>query len=1029
MSINNHARKTLLVTFKGEDLVENSITLTDLGDIVTSENTSGGYANLTDIQDDIVVIRKFAGNYLTTAGADYGRGPTADEAWNAWTYPYSAADGVTTDGTSGSKMYSINDGATDINLQLTFTTDDLTFVIDAETSVRLPAITDNDIFYVIRKTKSNNKLVTFEPSARITANNLNTALDQSFFLGQEAEMWFQNYHNISPAIGQPGGIATLDANGLIPNEFLGGHRLSRADAISSWDSLGYTIKDLPDPAANADAANKHYVDAQAQYGGVLTPQQVEFAITAAGTHTAGTDKTYTPGPTWYQTDEDFFIVSIDGVLQLPNTDFEIPSDGTTNRIQIKGTTNVGDVISVRNIGRTGINQLDSATVTSTGSTAGRSLEDRFADEYNILDFAVDGYTPSTALETETTIDASPTWNAAIDGIVAAGGGTLFIPRGFYHFTTRPREVDGGVSINIKGEGTRTELVKRYSETGTGTYSNSVEGVYRGLISIYDKQNTNCFIRDISLRNAVSPNREDGTGPRDGYIDDHTGDGSAISIVARTNTAPGQIWISNVHCSGVGAGTDNRWDDPRTSTASPIPCYTYWKCGLYCDGSNATYPAQGIRGVYVDSCVFFTCADAAFKAVGVNHYVVTNSEANVGRNSVGGNDIEDWEVCTGAKIYGGTTPISGESPIDSHRPLFANCDFQSTYGIEIGNYDIDGTIGYVRMAGYSGTVGQITLGPGAVKPMIVGPQNNRRFINLPNENYTLLTSGVWGDDPQEQYDGLPTAQDRYSHSHIYGGLRLRGQGLTVGNIRNTNALGNEVVYIADEGDLALYGKLDIRKSATPPVVLADTVRIFSDAAASINHGNLFARFNTGEIVPIAREDGYGTQVLATDELLNTQPQNQSYWIDENHEDAPPASPDCSWWLVDIYSNSLHPTRRYYTAKGVDAGSVGTPTEYYGHQADDGILTWTLISGGSVEDKMYTITNPTTDRAFDTNNLITFSSNPPTPASTQTIANGSAPTVAETGQFIANMEARVGELADVLGTLISDLRDLGIVGITV
>ena len=182
MSINNHARKTLLVTFKGEDLVENSITLTDLGDIVTSENTSGGYANLTDIQDDIVVIRKFAGNYLTPAGAAYSRGPTADEAWDAWTYPYDIKDGVRTDASNGSEMYTMNTDATQYNLQLTFTDQDLPFVTDDGTEVRLPAITADDVFYVIRKTKSNDPIVTFQPSARITANNFNTALDQNFFL-------------------------------------------------------------------------------------------------------------------------------------------------------------------------------------------------------------------------------------------------------------------------------------------------------------------------------------------------------------------------------------------------------------------------------------------------------------------------------------------------------------------------------------------------------------------------------------------------------------------------------------------------------------------------------------------------------------------------------------------------------------------------------------------------------------------------------------------------------------------------------
>lgn len=49
-------------------------------------------------------------------------------------------------------------------------------------------------------------------------------------------------------------------------------------------------------------------------------------------------------------------------------------------------------------------------------------------------------------------------------------------------------------------------------------------------------------------------------------------------------------------------------------------------------------------------------------------------------------------------------------------------------------------------------------------------------------------------------------------------------------------------------------------------------------------------------------------------------------------------------------------------------------------------------------------------------ITWTSNEPTAAITQTIADGASPTVAETGQYIANMAAQLAKLlADV-----ADLR---------
>ena len=45
-------------------------------------------------------------------------------------------------------------------------------------------------------------------------------------------------------------------------------------------------------------------------------------------------------------------------------------------------------------------------------------------------------------------------------------------------------------------------------------------------------------------------------------------------------------------------------------------------------------------------------------------------------------------------------------------------------------------------------------------------------------------------------------------------------------------------------------------------------------------------------------------------------------------------------------------------------------------------------------------------------ITFTANTPPPSSTQTIADGTVPTVAELGQFAANTEAKLAAILDVL-----------------
>ena len=956
MSINNHARKTLLVTFTDIPAGGTAIlSSAQLGDLFGSNDESGGYHNLTtEKKEDIVVVRRFTGNFV-----DSNYGPTVNEAWNAWTYPYDKVDGISP-ASSGSKMYILSEVSGGIELE--FPEQDLYFVTDKGDTVKLPPISPTDVFYVIRKTKSNNKIVTFEPSARITANNLNTALDQNFFLGQEAEMWFQNYHKLSPALGKPNGICPLDAAGLIPTEYIAGQHLSRGDeAGAKWDALNNSIKNLPQPTADDYAANKQYVDAQAQYGGVLTPQQVEFAITAAGTHTAGTDKTYTPGPTWAQTDEDFFIVSIDGVLQIPDTDYEIPTDTT---IKIKGDTQEGDVISIRNIGRTGANTVGSATVTSTGSNTGRTLAARFAERYNILDFAVDGYTPGASIGDGISIDASPTWNAAIVGIAAAGGGTMFIPRGYYSFTTRPKEVTGG--INIEGEGPRSALVKRYNEDGFGTYAGA-EGVYRGLISFNGATNNNTYIKRIT-----GYNYEDGS--ESGDYAAHLGNGSFISIVADDDVAdPGNVWISDVHCSA---------QRTAATTEFPSPSYKYWKCGIFLDGSEKRSAALGIRGIYMNGCSIFTAADAAIKAVAVNHLFIQGCESNVGRTDDG---VGNTTICCGLKLEGGLPAADGTAGVETDRPVIMNCDFQSNYGIEIGTLTA-GNRAIVRSAHFFGNIGQIHLGANAFHPMIVGTQTNARTIDITTEKYTLLTNGAQGADPDP---------GEASHSHIYGGLRLRGQGLTVGEVNSSDG----EVYLPADGDLALYGKLEISKSAAPAAASTGTMRLYSDTGVS--HGNLYARFDAGDPILIAREDGLKAMVLGLSEKLEDRPAGQSYWVPYTHVQSPLGEnvigPNLeTWWLVENYGNAAQPLKRWPLAHGYIGAVTGTGTTYSGHIEDNGTLTWTLTTGGATEVYEVPINGTTSRDIVD----------------------------CDAGPDAANLDDLgdvVGNLADVLATLLYDLRN--------
>lgn len=77
--------------------------------------------------------------------------------------------------------------------------------------------------------------------------------------------------------------------------------------------------------------------------------------------------------------------------------------------------------------------------------------------------------------------------------------------------------------------------------------------------------------------------------------------------------------------------------------------------------------------------------------------------------------------------------------------------------------------------------------------------------------------------------------------------------------------------------------------------------------------------------------------------------------------------------------------------------------------DGLVTndWIEISRNLNTTQTYTVTNPATDRAFDANEAAGAISNPPTTAE------------------VENIRDAVLELADVVGTLIVDLRTWGII----
>lgn len=327
----------------------------------------------------------------------------------------------------------------------------------------------------------------------------------------------------------------------------------------------------------------------------------------------------------------------------------------------------------------------------TGATQRTALA-KLRDTFNVMDYVQGDWVPNNV-----TKDFTPTFAAAIAAVSAAGGGVLeFVGKDSYYFLTRPPEISGGVCL----DGKRCVIYKYYIETGTGTYAGA-EGQKRGVFSFDGYLNNNTFIRDFSIINAAW----------DGI--DNTGNGSAISIVADASdpTGPGLIWISNIHATA-------------NATALPSPAdYIWWKSCIYIDGSEQRTGAIGVRGIWIDNSTLFTPATAAIEAYAAEHLFVSNTESNVGRTG-----------CCGVKIDGGLKVATIGAQSD--RPMFSNCDFQSSFGYKIGT-ESSATHSYVQSPVVIGTIGQLELGAQAVSSLLVGSQSGSLTID-PSVAYTLIT---------------------------------------------------------------------------------------------------------------------------------------------------------------------------------------------------------------------------------------------------------------------------------------------------
>ena len=501
MALDNNTKETLIASYTGADMLPTTRAL-DIGTtFMPVDDPSGGYENLTAVQDEILLIRQFDFTDITTVDHD-ARPITAEEAWEIWTLPNETS--------SGSVMYTISDtGIVTFTAATGWKWNRKNLTGGGTTEHVLPDIKDSDKIYILRKTPSAIKSINFSPGSRLTAASLNVATDQSFRLAQENYALWHNFGTLNPSVGTAGGVCPLNAKGLIDEKFVDDRlffTVNNQDGTGTyWDAKDMAISNVKDAIDTKDAVNKRYLEgvsnltnyytkttSDSRYPVLTSDNKIPSsnipdlafsnylgnAANLAGLPALKTDTsnigdwaTTTAGPSTYVVYKNDGGLESDWVLVQTPTDKVISVNGETGAVVITGDdidgvfsesdvntaiqNKVGSSITgtvedwtTDNFVATGttFNQME---VITTGGTTARDLDDHFADIINVKDFGAVG---------DGTTDDTYAIQAALNHTTNGKEGTIFFPRGTYKVTQ-------GLNLN---EGNHLDLNGSTIELSTNT---------------------------------------------------------------------------------------------------------------------------------------------------------------------------------------------------------------------------------------------------------------------------------------------------------------------------------------------------------------------------------------------------------------------------------------------------------------------------------------------------------------------------------------------------------------------------------